>query len=89
LLDAGILAEVYAELTGGRQAALVFAHGAAAIGAGAASLLAHRPHLLPALLGNEELVRHHAFTATLGTAPVWDAYFPSQALAGTAETIPA
>ena len=34
LLDAGILAEVYAELTGGRQAALVFAHGAASIGSG-------------------------------------------------------
>jgi DNA polymerase-3 subunit epsilon len=82
LLDAGILAEVYAELTGGRQAALVFAHGAASIGAGAASLLAHRPHPLPALLSNDELVRHHAFTATLGTAPVWDAYLPAQALAG-------
>ncbi len=89
LLDAGILAEVYAELTGGRQAALVFAHGAASIGAGAASLLAQRPHPLAARLCIEELVRHHAFAATLGAAPVWDAYLPSQAPAGTAEMTPA
>jgi DNA polymerase-3 subunit epsilon len=79
LLDAGILAEVYAELTGGRQAALVFAHGAASTGAGAASLLAQRPHPLPALLSIEELFRHQAFVATLGAAPVWDAYLPAQA----------
>jgi DNA polymerase III subunit epsilon len=89
LLDAGILAEVYAELTGGRQATLVFAHGAASIGPGAASLLAQRPHPLPALLSIEELLRHHAFAATLGAAPVWDAYLPSQAPAGTEELTPA
>jgi DNA polymerase III subunit epsilon len=89
LLDAGILAEVYAELTGGRQAALVFAHGAAAIGAGAASLLAQRPHPLAALLSNEELFRHRAFAATLGAAPVWDAYLPVNAPVGTAEMTPA
>ncbi|MGA7386113.1 MAG: DNA polymerase III subunit epsilon [Methylocella sp.] len=89
LLDAGILAEVYAELTGGRQATLVFAHGAASIGAGAASLLAHRPHPLPALLSVEELVRHHAFAATLGAAPVWHAYLAAEAPAGTAEMTPA
>ena len=89
LLDAGILAEVYAELTGGRQAALVFAHGAASIGAGAASLLAQRPHPLPARLSIEELFRHDAFAATLGTAPVWDAYLRAEAPAGTAELTPA
>src|ERR1700730_568839 len=89
LLDAGILAEVYAELTGGRQATLVFAHDAASIGAGGASLLAQRPHPLPALLRIEGLFQHHGFAATLGGAPVWDAYLPSQALAGTAQMIPA
>jgi DNA polymerase III subunit epsilon len=82
LLDAGILAEVYAELTGGRQAALAFAHGAASTGAGAASLLAQRPHPLPALLSIEELFRHQAFAATLGAAPVWDAYLPAEPPAG-------
>jgi DNA polymerase-3 subunit epsilon len=89
LLDAGILAEVYAELTGGRQAALVFAHGAASTGTGGASLLAQRPRPLPALLSIEVLFRHHAFAATLSAAPVWDAYLPSQAPVGTAETTPA
>jgi DNA polymerase III subunit epsilon len=89
LLDAGILAEVYAELTGGRQAALVFAPGAASIEAGAASLLAQRPQPLPAQLSSEELFRHHAFAATLGAAPVWDAYLPVEAPARTAELTPA
>jgi hypothetical protein len=46
-------------------------------GPGAASLLAQRPHPLPALLSNEELSRHRAFVATLGAAPVWDAYLPA------------
>src|SRR6202040_184714 len=58
LLDAGILAEVYAELTGGRQAALIFGNGAALIEVGAASLLAQRPHPLPARLNIEELSSH-------------------------------
>src|ERR1700738_2072082 len=42
LLDAGILAEVYAELTGGRQATLVFGPGAASTGTGGARRPAHR-----------------------------------------------
>jgi DNA polymerase III subunit epsilon len=82
LLDAAILAEIYAELTGGRQATLVFAHGAASIETGAASLLAQRPNPLPALLSIEELLRHRGFAATLGAAPVWDAYLPSEATPG-------
>jgi DNA polymerase III subunit epsilon len=88
LLDAGILAEVYAELTGGRQAALVFAQGAASTGSGGANLLAQRPFPLPALLSSEELSRHGAFVATLGPAPVWNTYLPADAPAGTAETPP-
>jgi DNA polymerase III subunit epsilon len=89
LVDAGILAEVYAELTGGRQASLGFAHDAASIGAEAASLLAQRPNSLPALLSIEELLRHRAFAATLGAAPVWDAYLPSNSPAGMGELTPA
>ncbi len=89
LLDAGILAEVYAELTGGRQAALMFGTGAASTTAENDRLLAQRPRSLPALLSNEELVRHHAFAATLGAAPIWDAYLPVNAPARTAEMTPA
>jgi len=89
LLDAGILAEVYAELTGGRQATLVFGPGAASTGTGGASLRAQRPHPRPAQLSIEELVRHRAFAATLGAAPVWDAYLRAQAPAEPAEMTPA
>ena len=51
LLDAEILAEVYAELTGGRQALLVFGEGAGSTGLGGANLLTQRPQpLLPGSL---------------------------------------
>jgi len=55
LLDAEILAEVYAELTGGRQAHLVFGEGAGVIGSGGTSLLAQRPHPLPSRLSPDDL----------------------------------
>ncbi|MGQ0444333.1 MAG: DNA polymerase III subunit epsilon [Beijerinckiaceae bacterium] len=86
LVDAGILAEVYAELAGGRQAALVFADGAASAGSGGEDLLAQRPRPLPPRLTIEEVLCHRAFAAALGTVPVWDAYSSREALAGTAET---
>lgn len=82
LLDAEILAEVYAELTGGRQAHLVFGEGAGPAGSGGAYLLAQRPCPLPSRLGAEEISRHQAFAATLGTAPLWNLYVPAQAVSG-------
>jgi DNA polymerase-3 subunit epsilon len=75
LLDAEILAEVYAELIGGRQAALVFALGGVSAGTGQERLIAQRPQPLPARLTPEDLARHRAFVATLGAAPLWNAYF--------------
>ena len=51
-------------------------------GTGGASLLAQRLHPLPTLLSIEELFRHRAFAATLGAAPVWDAYLRAQVPAG-------
>lgn len=74
LIDAGILAEVYAELTGGRQAALNFAVNGVLASAAKAGLLARRPRALPPRLGGEELSRHRAFVETLGAPPLWDAY---------------
>jgi DNA polymerase-3 subunit epsilon len=85
LLDAEILAEVYAELTGGRQAHLVFGEGAGSIGIGRASLLAKRPCPLPSLLDNEDLSRHRTFVATLSAAPLWNAYLSPPAPAGKAK----
>ncbi|WP_036260886.1 DNA polymerase III subunit epsilon [Methylocapsa aurea] len=74
LLDAEILAEVYAELTGGRQAALVFGAGVRAAGTEAGLLLTERPQPCPAALTAEELAAHQAFVAGLGANPVWAAY---------------
>jgi DNA polymerase III subunit epsilon len=79
LLDAEILAEVYAELTGGRQAHLIFGEGAGSAGIGGASLLAQRPRPLAPRLGAEDLSRHGAFVATLGGMPLWNAYLSLQA----------
>ncbi len=78
LLDAEILAEVYAELTGGRQAALAFGLAEAA-NLPDGRLLTGRPHALPPRLRAREISIHRGFVAALGGAPVWDRYF---ALAG-------
>lgn len=79
LLDAELLAEVYAELTGGRQAALVFGVGGVMIKAQADNLLSQRPHPLPGRLSAEELLRHRAFVESLGGTPLWNTYFEAQA----------
>ncbi|HUI20290.1 MAG TPA: DNA polymerase III subunit epsilon [Methylocella sp.] len=81
LLDAEILAEVYAELTGGRQANLVFGEGAGATAAGRASLLGQRPQPLSSRLSAGDLALHSAFVATLGGVPLWNTYLPAQAAA--------
>lgn len=74
LLDAEILADVYAELTGGRQTALSLGFAGPAAGRGETSLLAERPHPLPSRLAAEELARHRAFVATLGPTALWSLY---------------
>ena len=75
LLDAEILAEVYAELNGGRQATLVFA-GPATRGWGGVSSVARRPRPAPlaAALTDDEATRHAAFIAGMGDAAIWRRY---------------
>ena len=78
LLDAEILAEVYMELLGGRQADL----GLATVGSGlaasrnAAAALKSlaRPEPLPSRLTEAEIVAHGIFVATLGSTAVWREY---------------
>jgi DNA polymerase-3 subunit epsilon len=82
LLDAEILAEVYAELTGGRQALLVFGEGAGSAGIGGGRLLTQRLHPLAPQLSEVDLSRHRVFVATLGAAPLWNIYFPAPAAEG-------
>jgi DNA polymerase-3 subunit epsilon len=71
-----ILAEVYIELTGGRQAMLGLAAGTMA---GAAALVTvqpvrPRPEPLPPRLTAAEATAHAAFVATLGDEAIWRLY---------------
>ena len=72
LLDAEILAEVYAELNGGRQTTLIFA-GPATRGWGGVSSVkrAARPAPLAAALSAAELSAHAAFVDGLGKDAIW------------------
>ncbi len=77
LLDAEILTDVYIELNGGRQAALIFLAPAAAASAGRDERdgpRRTRPQPLPARLSPAEDVAHAAFVATLGTKAIWLRY---------------
>jgi DNA polymerase-3 subunit epsilon len=76
LLDAEILAEVYVELTGARQAQLVLmesTNGAGAIQAAPGSIRV-RPIVLAARLTADERTAHLAFIATLGENALWREY---------------
>ena len=76
LLDAQLLAQVYVELTGGRQIGLSLGHVAAAAAAGGASdskvervVREPRPHAP----SEEERTRHRSFIARL-TSPLWERF---------------
>jgi len=82
LLDAELLAEVYVELIGARQANLGLA---AAIGGGeirvtAIAVRRRTEPLLPRVT-DEERAAHRAFVATLGEAAIWSKYLAEQARA--------
>jgi len=75
LLDAELLAEVYVELIGARQAQLVLAQTAVPGQArGEAIILRERPVPLPVRLSAEERAAHRRFIATLGEAAIWRDY---------------
>lgn len=75
LLDAGLLAEVYAELMGGRQTAFVLQADAVTIAEdGGRELLRSRPQKLAPLLSEEEKAAHESFVAKLGKEPLWLRY---------------
>ncbi len=74
LLDAEILAEVYLELTGGRQAMLGLAVDLRRPGAAAAGEIRPRPVPLAPRLTEAEAAAHEAFIATLGDKPAWKRY---------------
>jgi DNA polymerase-3 subunit epsilon len=72
LLDASLLAEVYLELIGGRQAALVLSAGPAPARVIDSTVVVRiRPHELPLRLTTGEREAHAALVAELGTGALW------------------
>jgi DNA polymerase III subunit epsilon len=79
LLDAELLAEVYVELIGARQASLVLSQMAApVITAGTIVVMRERTVPLAPRLSEEERGAHRSFVATLGEAAIWQDYLSSE-----------
>ena len=74
LMDSEILAEVYAELMGGRQATLVLASEAAIRQKAEIAVRRERPAPLASLLEEDEAQAHGQFLASLGDKAVWRDY---------------
>ena len=75
LLDAELLAEVYIELIGARQATLVLSQTTAPVRvAGEAIVLRERPAPLPPRVSEEERAAHRRFIASLGENAIWRDY---------------
>ena len=76
LLDAEILAEVYLELLGGRQASLMLAENIVShsVNVDGSAVSRSRPEPLKPRLTEAELAAHRAFVGTLGAEAVWQKY---------------
>jgi DNA polymerase III subunit epsilon len=78
LLDAEILAEVYVELIGARQAQLGLAESIARQGGGRDGAAARaRPVALAPRLSDADRAAHRDFVATLGENALWRDYLPA------------
>jgi DNA polymerase-3 subunit epsilon len=86
LLDAELLAEVYIELIGARQAHLGLAEavGVLADARSAAATIRVRPQPLAQRISDEERAAHRSFVATLGDAAIWRQYWPAEGGEGAA-----
>jgi len=75
LLDSELLAEVYVELIGARQAQLILSQAAApASTGGEAIVLRERPLPLAIRLTPDERAAHRRFVASLGDSAIWRDY---------------
>jgi DNA polymerase-3 subunit epsilon len=81
LLDAEILAEVYVELIGGRQASLILVESGRDLGDArhGAAVTYPRPVALPSRISDAERDAHAAFIARLGSNAIWRDYLPAAA----------
>jgi DNA polymerase-3 subunit epsilon len=78
LLDAELLAEVYLELIGARQAMLGLAEATnAAAGRATFGTIRIRPNPLGSRVTGDELAAHASFIASLGSASIWSDYLPA------------
>lgn len=76
LLDSELLADVYAELCGGKQTALILTtvEATAALAEGEVAVPLQRPRPLPPRGDAAETAAHEAFVATLGENAIWKEY---------------
>jgi DNA polymerase-3 subunit epsilon len=74
LLDAELLAEIYIELIGARQAQLILSQTTPARAAGEPIIVRDRPAPLVARLTAEARAAHRRFIATLGESAIWRDY---------------
>ena len=81
LLDAEILAEVYLELIGARQAQLGLAESVERRGTGSDGIVARRERSVPLTprLSEADRAAHREFVASLGENAVWRNYLPDGA----------
>jgi len=78
LLDAYLLAEVYAELMGGRQTAMSLSVERKVDAQSNLELLRRRPAPLASRLTAQEDEAHRVFASGLGKAPIWKRYYAQQ-----------
>lgn len=74
LLDSELLAEVYAELSGGRQSALVLASTIKIVETIEIIAVGARPVPLPASIDAGEAEAHRSFIAAMGAKALWSKY---------------
>ena len=74
LLDSEILAEVYAELLGGRQSNLGLSDSRKPTAGVAVKTARARPNPLPARITAQDMTEHEAFIAQMGDKALWTSY---------------
>ncbi|HEX9238199.1 MAG TPA: DNA polymerase III subunit epsilon, partial [Xanthobacteraceae bacterium] len=74
LLDAELLAEVYVELTGARQAQLILSQAPPILAPGEIIAVRERPVPLPTRLTADAQAAHREFIASLGENAIWRDY---------------
>lgn len=78
LLDAELLAEVYIELAGGRQVALVLASEIQVVQTVEIVAIVPRSEPIPSFIEADEEKAHRSFVAAMGSKAIWWKYLPDE-----------